>query len=130
MSKTNSKKRSGISGGEMAAIGATAAALGAGAYYLMGPKAKKHQKNAKALLSNIKKEVNTELKRAKDITKPIYNRIVDNVSKAYQGQYEAHEAEIRAMAKKLKEDWQMTAKSMVAKSASKAKSITKRTKTK
>lgn len=119
MAKTKTKKSGGMSGGAMMAIGATAAALGAGAYYLMGPDGKKHQQKAATLYSKMKKEVSRELKRAKNVTTPIYNGIVDNVTNAYQGQYEAHEKEIRAMAKKMKDDWKAAAKSVVTRTAAK-----------
>lgn len=131
----NTKKKSkGMSRGTMVAIGATAAALGAGAYYLVGPDGKKHQRKAATLYAKIKKEVGSEIKRAKDVTAPVYNKVVDNVSRAYQDQYETHEKEIKAMAQKLKEEWKQTAAMAVARGAVKKlsgngkKKTTKRTK--
>ncbi|OGZ00676.1 MAG: hypothetical protein A2946_01935 [Candidatus Liptonbacteria bacterium RIFCSPLOWO2_01_FULL_53_13] len=47
--KSGKKKKNRMSVGKMVAIGAGAAALGAGAYYLLGPKGKAHRKKTKAL---------------------------------------------------------------------------------
>ena len=68
MKKNN--KKSGVSGKKVAAVGAGMAALGAmgaGAYYLLGPKAKAHQKKATALMAKMKKEVMSEIKRGESI---------------------------------------------------------------
>ena len=46
-------------------IVAAAAALGAGAYYFLGPNKKAHQKKAKALYEKIKKEAKKEGKKLK-----------------------------------------------------------------
>lgn len=113
------KKKDGMSGGKLAAIGAGVAALGAGAYYLLGPNAKEHQKKASALMVKITKEVGSEIKKAKIATKPMYLKAVDVISSNYIKQYEAHEGEIKALTKKLKNEWK-SAEQLVNKPAKKA----------
>lgn len=99
------QKNKKMSGAKKVAIGAGVAALsaaGAGAYYLFGPKAKAHQKQAAALVEKIKKEVGQEIKKAKTKTAPTYHKVVDTISANYAKQYKIHEKDIKALAKKLK----------------------------
>lgn len=109
MKKTVKKGMSkGLSKSSKVAIGAGVVALsavGAGAYYLLGPDGKKNQKKALVLVSKMKKEVTGELKKAKKLSGPIYNKAVDIVSKNYAKQYKAHEKDIKAIASKLKSEW-------------------------
>ena len=118
--------KEGMSKGKMAAIGGGVAALGAisaGAYYLLGPDAKVHQKKALALLSKMKKQVASEVKKAKSITVPIYNKTIDTVSKTYSTQYKAHSKDIQALAKKLKSEWKEVAKKVTKKAPAKKKKV-------
>ena len=103
----------------MGAIGVGAAAVGAGAYYFLGPKGKQHQKKAKAWMAVMKIEVEKDLKKAKSVTEPLYHSAVDAIAATYSRQYKEHAGEINAFAKKLKEDWrgaQRKARSAVKKS--------------
>jgi len=92
-----------MSTGKKMVIGAGMAALGAGAYYLFGPEAKAHQKKATALMAKMKKEIATEIKKAKTKTMPAYKKAVDTISANYAKQYKLHEKDIKAFAKKLKQ---------------------------
>jgi hypothetical protein len=103
-------KKSGMSGGKIVAMGAGVAALGAGTYYLFGPKAKTHQKKAKVLLNKIQKEVASEIKKVKEVTPPLYHQAVDSISENYAKQYKLHEKDIQAFAKKLKSEWKKASK--------------------
>ncbi len=101
--------------GKKVAIGATVAALSAvtgGAYYLLGPNAKAHQKKANILRTKIQKEVQREVKKAKEVTVPLYHKAVDVVSENYAKQYKMHEGDIRAIAKKLKGEWKSVNKTV------------------
>lgn len=99
------KKKSGMSVGSKVALGAGVAALGAGAFYLLGPNAKAHQKKVSVLANKMKKEVTKEVKKAKAVTVPLYHKAVDTVSKNYAKQYKLHEKDINALAKKMKAEW-------------------------
>jgi len=110
-----------MSGGKKITIGAGMAALGAGAYYLLGPNAKKHQKKASVLMTKIKEEVISEVKKAKIAGAPVYEKAIDMIAENYAKQYKAHEKDIRALAKKLKTEWKGLSKKPVEKSVSKKK---------
>lgn len=110
-------KKSKMSGKKMATIGAGVVAVGAGAYYLFGPKAKVHQKKASILMAKMKKEVASEIKKAKKVSVPIYHKTVELVSKNYAKQYKLHEKDIKAIAKKLKSEWKGVVTKVVKKSA-------------
>jgi hypothetical protein len=106
-------------------VGAGLAAAGAGAYYLLGPKAKEHQKKAKALMEKMKKEVTREIKKVKKVTPPLYHKAVDAVLKNYAKQYKLHEKDIKAFGKILKDEWN-TVSSKTAKTVKKSKSLAKK----
>jgi hypothetical protein len=116
MKKINKK---GISGGKMVAAGAGLAALAGGAYYLLGPKAKMHQKKASALMAKMKKEVASEMKKAKEVSTPLYHKAVDAIAENYAEQYKMHEGDIKAIAKKLKGEWKAVSKKAPKKPATK-----------
>lgn len=103
--KTKKTNKKSTGGATKIAIGAGIAAVGAGAYYLLGPDGKANQKKAKVLMNKISKDVKTKSKKAKDITTPIYHKVVDMVTDTYAEQYKAHEKDIKAFAKKLKSEW-------------------------
>lgn len=98
----------------MVAIGAGVAAVGAGAYYLFGPKGKKHRKEAGVLMGKMRKEVTSRLKNVKKVSTPLYHKTVDLVATEYKKQYKANEKEIRALAQKLKGELKTTAKKAVS----------------
>lgn len=104
------KKVKKMSMGKKIVLGAGVAALGAGAYYLLGPKGKENQKKALALASRMKKEAEKEIKKAKKATVPVYNKIVDTISSNYAKQYKLHEKDIKSFAKKLKGEWKKVEK--------------------
>jgi hypothetical protein len=108
------KKKSGVTKGGMLATG-VGMALGAGAYYLLGPDGKKHQKKVSTLMSKMKTEVEKEIKKSKEISLPLYNKVVDVVSENYAKQYKMHEPEIKAFTKKLKSEWKNIIKKPVKK---------------
>jgi uncharacterized protein HemX len=97
-----------MSGKNKVALGMGAVALGAGvagAYYLLGPKAKIHQKKVLALTAKMKKDLTAKAKKVKDMTEPLYKKTVDTLAATYGKQYKAHEKDIKAFAKKLKAEW-------------------------
>jgi len=86
-------------------IGAGLAALAAGAYFFLGPKGKKHQKEMKGWMVKMKGEVLEKLEEAKEVTEPIYNDIVDTVAKTNEVAGKIPQSEIRALAQDLKKQW-------------------------
>lgn len=122
------KKKSEVSVGKVAIIGAGVAAVGAGAYYLLGPKGKQHQKKVKALMTEMKKGVEKELKKVKSVTEPLYQSAVDAMATTYSKQYKEHADEINAFAKKLKGEWKSVQQKArpVVKAVKKVKSTVKK----
>ncbi len=113
-------KKSVVTKGRVAAA-AGVAALGAGAYYLFGPDAKVHQKKAKQVLERVRKGVTVELKKAKEVTIPLYHKAVDMAAEKYSKEYKLHEKDIKAIAQKLKGEW----KQVASKTKKKLKSLRK-----
>jgi gas vesicle protein len=103
-------KKSGISTGKVIAIGAGVAALGAGAYYLLGPDGKKNQKKATDWMLKMKKEAEQKVKKVKKATEPVYHSVVDTLAANYSKQYKEHSGDIKAFATELKKNWNKTEK--------------------
>lgn len=121
-------KKGGVSTGNLVAIGAGLAALGAGAYYLLGPDGKKHQQKAAAWMSKMEKEAMKKLSAIKEVTKPVYNNIVDTLAENYSKQYKEHAAQIKSFAEHMKAEWKTAAaeaKPMAKRAVSKAKKTVK-----
>lgn len=116
---TKSQAKKGMSTGKkMAVAGAVTAgiaAVGAGAYMLMGSDGKKNQKKIKALMGKIEKEVKSEFKKAKVATGPVYDAAVDKIAETYSKQYKAYEGDIKAVAKAMKSQWRVASKAAIKK---------------
>lgn len=112
---TKGTAKKGMSKAKIAVVGAGLAAVGAGAYYLMGPKGKTHQKKAKALMAKIEKEAKSKIKLAKAMAKPAYDKSIDLLADTYSKEYKLYESDIKALAKRLKGEWK-NAKRVVKKS--------------
>jgi DNA helicase TIP49 (TBP-interacting protein) len=98
-------KKNKISAGKVIAIGAGVAAIGAGAYYFLGPNGKKNQKKAKVWMTKMEKEAEGKVKKIKNATLPMYHNTVDTLVETYSKQYKEHAPEIKAFAKHLKNNW-------------------------
>jgi hypothetical protein len=118
---------------QLAVIGASLAGLAATAYFLFGPKGKKHQKQAKAWAIKMKGAVVEKLETAREITEPVYNEIIDAVSKEYKKSKKATQPEIEELAVDLKKHWKsmsklaLAAKQALTKNTSSAVKATKKT---
>lgn len=99
------KKKTNSGAVKLAVLGASLAGLAAGAYFFLGPKGKKHQKNLKAWAIKMKGDVVEKLEAAREITEPIYHEIIDSVSSDYTKGMRAGKAEIEALATDLKKHW-------------------------
>jgi len=108
MKKTTSK--SGSKAVKVAVIGASLAALAGSAYFLFGPKGKKHQKQAKAWAIKMKGDVVEKLESAREVSEPIYREIIDSVATEYEKSKRAGKEEIVAMASDLKKHWKTLSK--------------------
>ncbi len=97
--------KSGPSKTELAIIGASIAGIAAAAYFFLGPKGKEHQQQAKAWAIKMKGEVVEKLERAKEISEPIYQEIIDTVASKYEKAMNTTPEEVRALAQDLKKHW-------------------------
>lgn len=99
---------------KLAVVGASLAGLAATAYFFFGPKGKKHRQHAKAWAIKMKGEVVEKLERAREITEPVYQEIIDTVAKEYKKGKKASQPEIEALADDLKKHWKSMSKMALA----------------
>lgn len=101
---------------KLAVVGASLAGLAATAYFFFGPKGKKHRTYTKAWAIKMKGDVVERLEAAREITEPIYRKIIDTVAKEYRKGKKASQPEIEALAADLKKHWKsMSALAIAAK---------------
>lgn len=119
--------KKGLSGGEIAGIGATVAALGATAYVLFGPDGKKNKKAIKGWAVKMKGEIIEKLEEAKEISEPVYHKIIDTVYAKYTKVKNIDPKELEDAVLGIKKHWKSMVKDVQPKkkSASKAKSAKK-----
>ena len=106
MKKKITKNSSGMI--KMTVLGAAGiAGLAATAYFFLGPKGKKNQKNVKAWAIKMKRDVIKQIKiKAGEINQPIYNKIIDTVTSEYKKEMKASHEEINELSKDLKKHWE------------------------
>lgn len=90
---------------KLAVIGASLAGLAAGAYFFLGPKGKKHQRQAKAWAIKMKGDVVEKLELARNVSESAYHGIIDSVAAKYEKSRKASRGEIQALARDLKKHW-------------------------
>ncbi len=103
--------------GVAVAVGASAAALGAAAYYLFGPHGKQHRTKAQGWMIKMKGEVVERLEDLKEVSEPVYNQVVEAVAAKYAKESKTSKKDILALAADLKKGW----RSIVASTQSKKK---------
>lgn len=95
------------------AVGASAAALAAaaaGAYFLTGTRGAKNRKKVSAWAAKAQQEVVSELKSLQKFSKPAYLAAVDAVTRRYKTMKNVDPAELAAMARELKGQWDAISK--------------------
>ncbi|MCX6754064.1 MAG: hypothetical protein NTV03_03355 [Candidatus Nomurabacteria bacterium] len=119
MEKKNVKK--GMSAGAVVGIGATVAALGAAAYIMFGPDAKKNKKAIKGWAVKMKGEIIEKLEQAKEITEPVYHKIIDEVSAKYAKAKNINAKDVELAVAEVKKHWKTMVKDAAPKKKAKAK---------
>lgn len=99
------KKKSDSGAVSLAVLGASLAGLAATAYFFLGPKGKKNQKSVKAWAIKMKGDVVERLEKAKEVSEPAYNEIIDLVAAEYAKGKKASREEIAALSADLKKHW-------------------------
>jgi len=100
MKQTTVKKSKGS---KMPIVGL--AALAASAYFFLGPDKKKHQRDAKSWAIKMKGDVVEKLETAREMSEPVYHKIIDSVAAKYQSKMAAGQNEVLGLAKDLKKHW-------------------------
>lgn len=105
--------------GNAVAIGATVAALSVGAYILFGPNGKSNRKAVKGWAVRMKGEIIEKLEKVKDVTAPIYEKIVSEVADKYAKLKNIDAQDLEAEVATLKKHWKAMTKSATKKSVKK-----------
>ena len=113
--------KKGLTGGEMVGIGATVAALGAAAYVLFGPDGKKNKKAIKGWAIKMKGEIIEKLEEAKEISEPVYHKIIDQVQAKYAKVKSIDAQDLENAVKEVKKHWKTMVKDIQPKKKAKAK---------
>ena len=128
------KANTGISTTTMVAVGAGAAAVAAGAYWLYGAEgATKHRKMARSWMLKARAEIvdaiETAVEKAGELDKETYSNIVDGVLKRYATTAGVTEDEMKVMSKDMQSAWahmKRIGKSKIKKVAKKVKKAKKK----
>jgi len=111
------------------AIGASAAAVAAaaaGVYLFSGKRGAKNRKKIGAFANKAKREVASELKKIKKLSKQSYSATVDQVMKRYKQAKRMNPDEIMAVANELKGSWNAIAKEVSKASKKVVKALPKK----
>jgi len=101
--KGTKKKENKSEAGKIFALSAGVAAVAAAGYFLFGPDGKKNRKMIKGWSLKMKGEVLEKLEKAKEVSEPVYNEIIDTVSQKYLSP--ENKKEVEKLAKELKKHW-------------------------
>jgi len=106
------KTQKGSSTATVVGVVASVAALGAAAYVLFGKDGKKNRKAISGWAIKMKGEIIEKFEDAKEITEPIYNKIVDEVSAKYMKAKNVDKAELEKAVSGIKKHWKAMVKDM------------------
>jgi hypothetical protein len=101
--KTVGKK--GLSAKTAIGIGAGVAALTAAAYVLFGPEGKKNQKAIRSWAVKMKGEIIEKFEEAKELTEPIYHKIIDEAEAKYAKLKNVDKDELTETIKEIRKHW-------------------------
>ena len=102
--KTHAMPKKSSTAVRLGLIGMTVASAAA-AYFFLGPKGKKHQKQTKAWAIKMKGDVVEKLETAREVSEAIYHEIIDSVAAEYKKGAKGGSEEINALAQDLKKHW-------------------------
>jgi hypothetical protein len=87
------------------AVGAGVAALAAAGYFFFGPNAQKNRKKMKGWMLKMKSEVVENMELVKDMSEPVYHKIVDAAAAKYIATGAIAKQDVAALAAELKKQW-------------------------
>jgi gas vesicle protein len=125
MVKKTTAKKGGSNVGKAIGVGVGIAALSAAAYLLMGPDGKKNRKAVKAWTVKMKAEVAEKIENMKEVTAPMYEKIVAQVADKYKKVKNIDAKDVEAEINSLKKHWKDMTKPAVKKVKKTVKKVIK-----
>lgn len=101
------KKENSSSVVKITALGVGLAGLAASAYFFLGPKGKKNQKHIKSWAIKMKADIIEKLEKTRDVSEPVYNKIIDTIADKYKKSLKVNHEEIAELASDLKKHWKI-----------------------
>ncbi len=96
--------------GKALAIGAGVAVLSAAAYVLFGPEGKNNRKKIKGWAVKMKGEIIEKFEKMKEVTEPMYHKVVDEISQKYSKAKGVSSDEVKEVVADLKKHWKTMVK--------------------
>jgi gas vesicle protein len=96
--------------GKAIAAGVGVAAVSAAAYLLFGPEGKKNRKKINGWAVKMKGEMIEKFEDMKEVTEPMYHKVVDEISAKYAKTKGVSQEEITGVVAELKKHWKALAK--------------------
>jgi len=87
-------------------IGTSLVGLAAAAYFFLGPSGRQNRKQTQAWMIKMKADVIEGLEKARIVSKPAYDAIIDMVADKYARKMKYSPEEIKSLASELKRHWQ------------------------
>jgi len=91
--------------GKKLLAGAFIVGVGAALYALLGPKGKENRKKLHGWAVKMTGEIIEKLEEAKEISEPVFNKIVDAVSEKYSRMQSVGKADLDRISKNMKKHW-------------------------
>jgi len=98
-------KKKGLSAKQVVGIGAGVAVLSAAAYILFGPNGKKNRKVIHGWAVKMKGEIIEEFENVKELTEPVYNKIIDKAQARYAKFNNVDKKELELLVKDIRKHW-------------------------
>lgn len=95
---TDKKNNKGMSKGKMIAVGAGLAAVGAGAYALLGPSGKKNRAKVRAFAKKMEKQARPQIKKMEKMGRALGKQAIPKIEKIEK---KAHKT-LKVLKKKIK----------------------------
>ncbi|MDP3836828.1 MAG: hypothetical protein Q8Q67_01890 [bacterium] len=110
-------------------IGTSLVGLAAAAYFLLGPRGKQNRQQTKSWAIKMKADVIEGLEKARIVSQPAYDALIDMVAAKYARQMKSSPAEIKSLAKELKSHWETfraSSTNSIKETAAKKPAVTKK----
>lgn len=122
------EEKKGVSAKTVIGVGVGVAALSAAAYVLFGPDGKKNRKAIRSWSVKMKGEIIEKFENAKELTEPVYHKIIDEAKAKYAKLKNVDPAELEATVSEIKRHWKAIKKEAIGgKKAAPKKAVAKKT---